>query len=360
VTQEQILITGNEAAGEAAIRAGCRFYFGYPITPQNELTAYMARRLPQVKGTFLQAESELAAISMCFGAAAAGKRVMTSSSSPGISLKQEGISYIAAAELPAVIINVMRGGPGLGNIDPAQGDYFQATRGGGHGDYRTIVLAPHSVEEFAYLVMLAFDLADFYRTPCLLLADGRIGQMMEPCVFTPPPPRELPAKDWILTGADGREKRVVRTLYLKPGALIQHNENLQAKYRRIAQNETRCEECDVADADVALVAYGTSARISKEAVSLARAKGFRLGLLRPITLWPFPNVAIRKLAEQGTKFLVAEMSAGQMIDDVRLAVEGRAPVAFVGRAGGAILDTQEILAAARDLAKGERELRTEN
>lgn len=352
MTEERILITGNEAAGEAAIRAGCRHYFGYPITPQNELTAYMARRLPEVDGVFIQAESELAAIAMCFGCAAAGKRVMTSSSSPGISLKQEGISYIAAAELPVVIINVMRGGPGLGNIDPAQSDYFQATRGGGHGDYRVIVLAPHSVAEFAYLVMLAFDLADFYRNPCLLLTDGRIGQMMEPCTFAPPPPRQLPEKDWTLTDAAGREKRVVRTLYLKPGSLIAHNDHLQAKYERICHNETRHEEYDLDDAEIVLVAYGTSARICKEAVALARTDGLRLGLLRPITLWPFPSAVVRSLAERGKKFLVAEMCSGQMVDDVRLAVEGRAPVAFVGRGGGAVLDTPEVLAAAADLAEG--------
>ena len=352
MTDERILITGNEAAGEAAIRAGCRHYFGYPITPQNELTAYMALHLPEKGGTFIQAESELAAINMCFGGAAAGKRVMTSSSSPGISLKQEGLSYAASAELPIVVINVMRAGPGLGSIEPAQGDYFQATRGGGHGDYRVIVLAPHTVEEFAHLVMLAFDLADFYRNPCLLLADGQIGQMMEPCTFTPPPPLELPEKDWILTGAEGRERRIVRTLFLKPDALHRHNNHLLAKYERICANEARCEESDVDEADVVFVAYGTSARVCKEALHLARSDGLRLGLVRPISLWPFPERPIRKLAERGKKFLVVEMSGGQMVEDVRLAVEGRSSVAFVGRAGGGVPEIADVIAAAQKLAKG--------
>ena len=349
---ERILTTGNEAAGEAAILAGCRHYFGYPITPQNELTAYMARRMPEVGGTFIQAESELAAISMCLGAAAAGKRAMTSSSSPGISLKQEGISYLAGSELPTVIINVMRGGPGLGNIEPSQGDYFQATRGGGHGDYRVIVLAPHSVEEFAHLVMLGFDLADEYRIPCLILADGRIGQMMEPCTLPKPSTRELPAKDWALTGAAGRPKRIVRSLILKPGGLHEHCLRLQDKYERIGANETRCEETDTKDADVVLVAYGTSAQLCAETIREAKTEGLRLGLLRPITLWPFPTASIRALAEQGKRFLVVEMSAGQMVEDARLAVEGRAPVGFVGHPGSGVPEIKEILTAARKLAKG--------
>lgn len=352
MSAERILTTGNEAAGEAAIRVGCRHYFGYPITPQNELTAYMARRMPEVGGTFIQAESELAAISMCLGAAAAGKRVMTSSSSPGISLKQEGISYLAGCELPAVIINVMRGGPGLGNIEPSQGDYFQATRGGGHGDYRVIVLAPHSVEEFAHLVALSFDLADEYRIPCLILADGRIGQMMEPCVFPEPSTRELPAKDWALTGAAGRPKRIVRSLILKPGGLHEHCLRLLAKYERIGANETRCEETGTKDADVVLVAYGTSAQLCAEAIRKAETEGLRLGLVRPITLWPFPAATIRALAERGKRFLVVEMSAGQMVEDARLAVEGRAPVGFVGHPGSGVPEIEEILTAARELAKG--------
>jgi 2-oxoglutarate ferredoxin oxidoreductase subunit alpha len=348
--EERILITGNEAAGEAAIRAGCRYYYGYPITPQNELTAYMALHMPEAGGVFIQAESELAAINMCFGTAATGRRTMTSSSSPGISLKQEGISYCAGAELPVVIVNVMRGGPGLGNIEPAQGDYFQATKGGGHGDYRIIVLAPHSVEEFAELVMLAFDLGDLYRTPVLLLADGQLGQMMEPCSFRAPPRRELPPKDWALTGAAGRPRRIARSFYLPAGVLAEHCKRLQAKFELIRQREVRYEERGADEAEVLLVAYGTSARLSLEAARVAKKRGLKLGLIRPITLWPFPDEAIRRWAERGNRFLVVEMSAGQMVEDVRLAVEGRAPVGFVGRSGGGAPTTAEILQAAEALA----------
>ena len=350
--EERILITGNEAAGEAAIRAGCRNYYGYPITPQNELTGYMAEHMPEAGGTFIQAESELAAINMCYGTAAAGRRVMTSSSSPGISLKLEGISYCAGAELPVVIVNVMRGGPGLGNIEPSQGDYFQATKGGGHGDYRLIVLAPAGVEEFAELVMLGFDLADFWRIPVLVLADGQIGQMMEPCRFRQPPPRILPAKDWALTGAEGREKRIVRSFFIEPGRLAEHCKRLQAKYECIRQAEVRCEESDLDDAEVALVAYGTSARICMEVIRRARADGLRLGLIRPITLWPFPDEVIRRWAARGKKFLVVEMSAGQMVEDVRLAVEGSAPVGFVGRSGGGAPTLAEIRDAVEKLRAG--------
>jgi len=353
VREERVLITGNEAAAEAAILAGCRHYYGYPITPQNELTAYMARRMPEVGGTFVQAESELAAINMCFGTAATGKRVMTSSSSPGISLKQEGLSYCAGAELPVVVVNVMRGGPGLGNIEAAQGDYFQATKGGGHGDYRLIVLAPYSVEEFAELVMVAFDLADLYRTPAMVLADGQIGQMMEPATFRPPPPRPLPEKDWALTGADGRRKRVVRSFFIAPGELAVHCRHLQEKFDRIRQREVRYDEQEVEGAEVVLVAYGTAARVCMEAMRLARDGPLRLGLIRPISLWPFPEQVIRSWAEREKKFLVVEMSAGQMVEDVRLAVEGRAPVAFVGRSGGGVPTTAEIIERAQALAEGE-------
>jgi 2-oxoglutarate ferredoxin oxidoreductase subunit alpha len=349
--EERILITGNEAAGEAAIRAGCRHYYGYPITPQNELTAYMALHMPEAGGVFIQAESELAAINMCFGTAATGRRTMTSSSSPGISLKQEGISYCAGAELPVVIVNVMRGGPGLGNIEPAQGDYFQATRGGGHGDYRIIVLAPYSVAEFAEFVMLAFDLGDLYRTPVLVLADGQLGQMMEPCSFRAPPRRELPPKDWALTGANARPRRIVRSFYLPAGVLAEHCKHLQAKFELIRRREVRYEERDADEADILLVAYGTSARLSLEAARMARKRGLKLGLIRPITLWPFPDEAIRRRAERGGKFLVVEMSAGQMLEDVRLAVEGRAPVGFVGRSGGGSPTTAEVLQAAESLAR---------
>lgn len=349
MSEERVLITGNEAAAEAAIRVGCRHYYGYPITPQNELTAYMARHMPEAGGTFIQAESELAAISMCYGAAAVGKRVMTSSSSPGISLKLEGISYCAGAGLPVVIVNVMRGGPGLGNIEPAQGDYFQATKGGGHGDYRIIVLAPYSVEEFADLVMTAFDLADLYRTPVMVLADGRIGQMMEPMTFRPPPPCKLPEKDWTLTGADGRPKRIVRSFYLAAGRLAEHCSMLQEKYTRIRQREVRYDERDAEEADVLLVAYGTSARICLEAMRTAANGGLKLGLVRPISLWPFPEQVLRSWAERGKKFLVVEMSAGQMVEDVRLAVEGRAPVGFIGRSGGGVPTTAAVIEAAESL-----------
>lgn len=346
---ERILITGNEAAAEAAIRAGCRFYYGYPITPQNELTAYMAENMPKAGGTFIQAESEVAAINMCYGTAAAGKRVMTSSSSPGISLKQEGISYCTGAELPVVIVNVMRGGPGLGNIEPAQGDYFQATKGGGHGDYRLIVLAPDSVDEFASLTMLAFDLADYWRNPVMLLADGQIGQMMEPASFTPSPPIKLPEKDYALTGAEGRPKRIVRSFFLPPGVLAEHCRKMLAKYERIKESEVRYEETNVDEAEILLVAYGTSARICNGVMRQAKERNLKLGLIRPITLWPFPEKIIRKRAEQGKKFLVVEMSAGQMVEDVRLAVEGRSAVGFVGRSGGGTPTTEEILEAAAKL-----------
>ena len=312
----------------------------------------MARRMPEVGGVFLQAESELAAISMCFGTAATGKRVMTSSSSPGISLKQEGISYLAGAELPTVVINVMRGGPGLGNIEPAQGDYFQATKGGGHGDYRVIVLAPYSVEEFAEQVMMAFDLGDLYRTPVMVLADGQIGQMMEPITFRRQPQRKLPEKDWTLTGADSRPRRIVHSFLLAPGALAEHCVHLQKKYATIRAREVRYDERDVDDADIVLVAYGTSARVCMGVMRQTRRGSLRLGLLRPVTLWPFPDQVIRSLAERGKKFLVVEMSAGQMVEDVRLAVEGRSAVGFVGRSGGGVPTAAQIAEAAESLMKG--------
>jgi 2-oxoglutarate/2-oxoacid ferredoxin oxidoreductase subunit alpha len=352
VSEERILITGNEAAAEAAIRAGCRHYFGYPITPQNELTAYMARNMPKAGGTFIQAESELAAISMCHGCSAAGKRVMTSSSSPGISLKQEGISYMAGSELPGVIINVMRGGPGLGNIDPAQGDYFQATKGGGHGDYHLIVLAPSTVEEFANLTWLAFDLADAYRGPVMVLTDGRIGQMMAPCTFTPPPARDLPAKDWALTGAKGRRGQRIVSLYLGTNRLHDNNNKLQAKYAEIRKKEVRVEEIGVRDADVICVAYGSSARICLEARRKAADQGINLGLIRPITLWPFPETTIRNATALGKKFLVVEMNAGQMLEDVRLAADGHARIGFVGRTGGGAPDPADVIAAAQKMIEG--------
>jgi 2-oxoglutarate/2-oxoacid ferredoxin oxidoreductase subunit alpha len=340
---ERILMCGNEALAEAAIMAGCDAYFGYPITPQNEVSAYMARRMAEVGRVFIQSESELAAINMVFGAAATGKRSMTSSSSPGISLMQEGLSYLAGAELPAVVVNVMRGGPGLGNIAPSQGDYFQATRGGGHGDYRTIVLGPSNVQELADCMFLAFDLADQYRMTVLVLADGALGQMMEPLVLEPKPQPKLPAKDWALTGADGRAQNIVRSLWLGDGALEDLNNRLQAKYRQIEQNEVRCEEYKVEDSEIVIVAYGIMARIARSAIDTAREAGIRVGMIRPITLWPFPTEQVSKAAEPFRVILTMEMSAGQMLDDVRLAVEGKAPVLFYGRTGGTIPTVDEVL-----------------
>ncbi len=334
---------GNEALAEAAIMAGCDAYFGYPITPQNEVSAYMARRMPEMGRVFIQSESELAAINMVFGAVATGKRAMTSSSSPGISLMQEGMSYLAGAELPAVVVNVMRGGPGLGCIGPSQGDYFQATRGGGHGDYRTIVLGPSSVQELADCMFLAFDLADQYRMTVMVLADGVLGQMMEPLVLEPKPRPKLPPKDWALTGAEGRAQNIVRSLYLADGVLEALNNRLQAKYRQIEQNEVRCEEYQVEDAEIVIVAYGIMARIARSAIDAARASGMRVGMIRPITLWPFPMEQVSKAAEPFRIFLTLEMSAGQMLDDVRLAVAGKTPVLFYGRTGGAIPTVDEVL-----------------
>ena len=339
----RILMTGNDAIGEGAVLAGCECYFGYPITPQNELTAFMARRMPALHRVFIQAESEIAAIHMVAGASVAGARSMTSSSSPGISLKQEGISFLAAAELPAVIVNVQRGGPGLGNIAPSQSDYFQATKGGGHGDYHQIVLAPHSVQEMYDLTILAFDLADKYRTPVMILTDGRLGQMMEPMCLREEPAPAAPPKDWALTGARGRKPNVVRSLYLVEGELEQLNLRLQAKYRRIEAAEVRCEEVEVADCDVLLVAYGTSARLAKGALDAARAQNRKVGLLRPLSLWPFPYQRLGEIAARVKGVLTIEMSSGQMLEDVRVAVNGRAPTGFVGRMGGAVPSESEIL-----------------
>ncbi|MBM4142697.1 MAG: 3-methyl-2-oxobutanoate dehydrogenase subunit VorB [Lentisphaerae bacterium] len=341
----RVLMTGNEAMAEGAIRAGCDAYYGYPITPQNEFTAYMARHMPARGRVFIQAESEIAAINMVFGTAVAGKRAMTSSSSPGISLKQEGISYLAGAELPAVIANIQRGGPGLGNIAPAQADYFQAVKGGGHGDYHQVVLAPWSVQEMHDLAVLAFDLADRYRTPVLLLADGRLGQMMEPVTLYEGPPPPVPPKPWALTGAAGRAPNMIRSLYLAETDLEQVNIRLQAMYRRIIANEVRWEEQATDDCDLLIVAYGTSARIAAGAASAAAANGLRVGLLRPVTLWPFPSARLAELAGRVSGVLVVEMSSGQMLEDVRLAVEGRVPVHFEGRMGGIVPTEKDVLLA---------------
>jgi len=337
------LFSGNEAAGEGAIRAGCRFYAGYPITPQNELIAYMADQLPLRGGVFVQAESELAAINMIFGAGAAGVRCMTSSSSPGISLKQEGISYIAGMELPAVIANIMRGGPGLGNIAPSQQDYFQATRGGGHGGYRTIVLAPYSGQELVTLTMKAFDLADKYRIPVILLGDGLMGQMMEPVVFPEPiDPATLPKKEWALTGAKNREGRLIASLLLDPIKMEQHNWKLARKYEMICEDETDSESYLLDDAAIAVVAFGTAARIAKGAIGRARQTGLKAGLFRPVSLWPFPMRELRELTKRVKHVLVFEMNLGQMLEDVKMSADKDATVHFHGRPGGIISTPQEI------------------
>jgi len=333
--KEKVLLSGNHALGEAAIRAGCRFYFGYPITPQNDVPEYMAANLPKVGGTFIQAESEIASINMVLGASVTGARAMTSSSSPGISLKQEGISFLAGQELPAVIVNIMRGGPGLGNIDGCQGDYFQAVKGGGHGDYHTIVLAPSSVQELVDLTVLAFELADKYRNPVIILGDGQLGQMREP-VILPEPVKNLPDKDWALRGARGRPSRFSRSLILNVRAMEEHNWKLQRKYREIEANEVRFEGYLLDDAEMVVLAFGTAARITKGAIKRVRKEGLKVGLFRPITLWPFPHKAVRELAGQTREFLVFELNAGQMVEDVRLSLEGRGEVFFYGRPGGVI------------------------
>ncbi|MDD5505118.1 MAG: 3-methyl-2-oxobutanoate dehydrogenase subunit VorB [Candidatus Omnitrophica bacterium] len=338
------LMTGNEAIGEGAVRAGCDFYAGYPITPQNELTAFMSYRMRQKGRVFLQSESELSAINMVFGASVAGKRAMTSSSSPGISLKQEGISYLAACRLPAVIVNVMRGGPGLGNIAPSQGDYFQATKGGGHGDYHMIVLAPGYVEEAMSLTMASFDLSDKYRVPAMILTDGMLGQMMEPVEISKYKVKTsgFVKKPWALTGAKARPAQSIKSLFLKPGALEDLNISLQKVYAEIRSKETRYEAYYCDGAKFIVVAYGSVSRVAKAAVKSLRAKGRRVGLLRPITLWPFPEQVIKRLAKKAKVFFAVEMSAGQMVEDVRLAVEGRSEVHFLGRMGGGIPSQNEI------------------
>jgi len=352
----KIMMCGNEVIGEAAVHAGCTFYAGYPITPQNELTQYMSFRMTESGGTFIQAESELAAINMVFGASAAGARAMTSSSSPGISLKQEGISYLSACQLPAVIVNMMRGGPGLGNIAPSQADYFQATRGGGHGDYRTIVLAPAAVEEAWHLTHLAFDLADEYRNPVMILGDGILGQMMEPIEVVRKHlhgklPNHDSRKPWALTGCEGRRPNIIRSLYLGEGELEEHNRLLQMKFGKIKSKEVRFESIYTEDSDLVVVAYGTTSRIVRSAISRARQERLHVGMLRPITLWPFPEAELQKLSKKAKAFLVVEMSAGQMIDDVKLSILGRRPIHFYGRAGGGIPTEDAILDMIRDILR---------
>ncbi len=338
----QILMKGNEALGEAAIIAGCRYYFAYPITPQNEIPAYMSNRLPEVGGTFLQAESELAAINMVLGASAAGGRTMTSTSSPGMSLKQEGLSYLAGAELPCVVVNIMRGGPGLGSISGAQGDYFQATRGGGNGDYRHIVLTPASVQEMADLTVLAFDLADEYRITVLILGDGFLGQISE-ALTLPEPTGKTFEKPWALTGAKGRKPNKIASLRLVPeGALEDLNLTLEKKYQKISGKECRSESYLTEDAEYLIIAYGTSSRLCRAAVNELREEGLKVGLFRPITAWPFPAEALQAASEKSKKILTVEMSMGQMVEDVRLSVKEPERVDFYGRSGGMLPETDEI------------------
>jgi len=339
------LLEGNAAIAEAAIRAGVEAFFGYPITPQTEVLEHFSKRLPEEGRVFLQAESEVASINMVYGAACAGVRVMTSSSSPGISLMQEGLSYIAASEVPAVVVNIMRGGPGLGNVQPSQSDYFQAVKSAGHGDFHMIVLAPANVQEAIDLMVLAFDLADKYRTIAMVVADGAIGQMMEPAELPPMQPtrRSSERPSWALTGAKGRDPNTITSLYLGAEKLEAVNLRLQAKLQEISANEVRWKEYRTEDAELLLVAFGTVGRVCQTVVREAREKGFRVGLLRPVTLWPFPSQRIAALAEQVRGILTVEMNAGQMLEDVRLAVEGRCPVRFYGRMGGPIPLPDEIL-----------------
>lgn len=349
----KVLMKGNEALGAAAIKAGCKYFFGYPITPQSELPEFMSRELPKVGGMFVQAESEVAAINMIYGAAGTGARVLTSSSSVGLALKQEGISYIAGAELPCVIINISRGGPGLGGIQPSQADYFMSTRGGGNGDYRHPVYAPATVQEAVDLTMEAFNVADYYRTPVIVLGDGMIGQMMEPVEFNEPKKRELPAKDWATTGTEGKRKpNIINSLFLDPQALEDHNWKLDRKYKEIEENETMYEMYKMDDAEIVFVAYGTTSRIVKNAVESLRAEGVKAGLIRPITLWPYPTKAFDEIPASAKALISVEMSTGQMIDDVKIANAGRLPVHFYGRTGGMVPTPDAIIAKAKEVLGG--------
>ena len=350
---QRVLMKGNEAIAEAAIRAGCRHYFGYPITPQTEIAAYMAKKMPKIGGVFLQAESEIASINMVYGAAAAGMRVMTSSSSPGISLKTEGLSYIAGSDVPALVVNVQRGGPGLGGIQPSQSDYFQATKGGGHGDYRMIVLAPASVQEMASLTIKGFNLADKYLMTSMILADGTIGQMMEPISFEDVE-TETYEKPWALTGTNcERKHNIVNSLYLQPDALERTNFERYEKYAVVEENEPMWEEYMMEDAEICVVAFGIASRVAKNAVVAARAEGIKVGLIRPITLWPFPTKALRAAADKVKSFVSVELNMGQMIEDVKLATGCKRPVTLCNRAGGMIPSPDQVLDSIRAAAKGE-------
>ncbi|MCQ2481971.1 MAG: 3-methyl-2-oxobutanoate dehydrogenase subunit VorB [Clostridia bacterium] len=346
MAQKRVLMKGNEVIAEAALRAGCRNYFGYPITPQTEVMHYMAKKMVQIGGNFVQAESEVSAINMVYGAAAAGARVLTSSSSPGISLKQEGISYIAGAELPAVVVNIVRAGPGLGGIQPAQGDYFQATKGGGHGDYRNIVIAPASVQELYELTVEAFNLADKYRMLVMILGDGTLGQMMEPVAFRDVEPIEVYDKPWACTGrGDRKEHNTITSIYIDPDTLEVKNRELQDKYALVTANEVRYEAFGLEDAEIVITAFSTCSRISKNVIRQAAELGIKVGMIRPITLWPFPSQIISETAAKSNvkAFLDVELNAGQMVEDVRLAVNGQKPVYFHGRMGGNLPTQKEIL-----------------
>lgn len=350
---ERVLMKGNEAIAEAAIQAGCRHYFGYPITPQTEVAAYMAKKMPKIGGVFLQAESEVASINMVYGAAAAGARVMTSSSSPGISLMGEGLSYIAGSDVPAFVVNVQRGGPGLGGIQPSQSDYFQATRGGGHGDYHMIVLAPASVQEMASLTVKGFNLADKYSMIAMILADGTIGQMMEPISFEDVEVEHYD-KPWALTGTECKRKHnIVNSLYLQPDVLEKKNFERYEKYKAVEANEALHESYLMDDADVCVVAFGIAARVAKNAVVAARGEGIKAGMIRPITLWPFPKQALSQAADQVKSFLSVELSMGQMVEDIQLASGCRRPVSLCNRVGGMIPSPDQVLESIRKAAKGE-------
>ncbi|MBE6038656.1 MAG: 3-methyl-2-oxobutanoate dehydrogenase subunit VorB [Anaerofustis stercorihominis] len=349
----KILMKGNEAIGEAAIKAGCRYFFGYPITPQTELPEYMSRRLPEEGGVFLQAESEIAAINMVYGAAGCGVRVMTSSSSPGIALKQEGISYICGAHLPCVIVNIVRGGPGLGGIQPAQSDYYQVTRGGGNGDYRLIVYAPANLQETVDIMQEAFDTAEYYRVPVMIVGDGMIGQMMEPIEFKE---REIKYADksWATTGTKGERKpNIINSLYLDPQELEDNNVLLDKKYKEIEKNEVRYEAVNIEDADVVVVAYGTTSRIVKSVLEECDKEGLKVGLIRPITLWPYPYEAFDKINPDCKGILCTEMSLGQMIDDVKIGANGRWQTYFYGRSGGMVPQPEDIKEEIMKILRGE-------
>ena len=350
---ERVLMKGNEAIAEAAIQAGCRHYFGYPITPQTEVAAYMAKKMPKIGGVFLQAESEVASINMVYGAAAAGARVMTSSSSPGISLMGEGLSYIAGSDVPAFVVNVQRGGPGLGGIQPSQSDYYQATRGGGHGDYHMIVLAPASVQEMASLTVKGFNLADKYSMIAMILADGTIGQMMEPISFEDVEVEHYD-KPWALTGTECKRKHnIVNSLYLQPDVLEKKNFERYEKYKVVEASEALHESYLMDDADVCVVAFGIAARVAKNAVVAARGEGIKAGMIRPITLWPFPKQALSQAADQVKSFLSVELSMGQMVEDIQLATGCRRPVSLCNRVGGMIPSPDQVLESIRKAAKGE-------